>query len=52
MGSVDNKLATCAAEASKPSRSSGASSESSATSNPKRHKVAVKKFIKTNLRLF
>ncbi|RDX70447.1 hypothetical protein CR513_50306, partial [Mucuna pruriens] len=36
-GSVDNKFATCAAEASKPSRSSGASSEMSPTSNPKGH---------------
>lgn len=33
-GSVDSKFATCAAEASKPSISSGASSESSPTSNP------------------
>lgn len=33
-GSVDNKLAICAAEASKPSQSSGASSDSSPTSNP------------------
>lgn len=33
-GSVDNKFATCAAEASIPSVSSGASSERSATSNP------------------
>lgn len=33
-GSVDNKFATCAAEASNPSTSSGASSERSATSNP------------------
>ena len=36
-GSVDSKFATCAAEASKPSRSSGASSEISPTSNPKTH---------------
>lgn len=36
-GSVDNKFATCVAEASKPSRSSGASSERSPTSNPRRH---------------
>lgn len=33
-GSVDNKFAICAAEPSKPSKSSGASSESSPTSNP------------------
>ena len=33
-GSVDNKLAMCVAEASKPSQSSGPSSESSPTSNP------------------
>jgi hypothetical protein len=33
-GSVDNKFATCAAEASSPTTSSGASSERSATSNP------------------
>lgn len=33
-GSVDNRLATCAAEASNPSKSSGASSEKSPTSNP------------------
>lgn len=33
-GSVDNKFAICAAEASKPSQSSGPSSESSPTSNP------------------
>lgn len=33
-GSVDRRLATCAAEAFKPSTSSGASSEISPTSNP------------------
>lgn len=33
-GSVDNRLATCAAEASNPTKSSGASSEKSPTSNP------------------
>ena len=33
-GSVDNKLAMCAAEASKPSQSSGPSSDSSPISNP------------------
>jgi len=33
-GSVDNKLAMCAAEASKPSQSFGPSSESSPMSNP------------------
>lgn len=33
-GSVDNNLAICATEESKPSISSGPSSESSATSNP------------------
>jgi len=33
-GSVDKRLATCAAEASKPSKSLGASSEISPTSNP------------------
>jgi len=33
-GSVDKRLATCAAEASKPSKSQGASSEISPTSNP------------------
>lgn len=33
-GSVDNKFPICAAEASKPSQSSGPSSESSPTSNP------------------
>ena len=36
-GSVDNKFATWAAEASKPSKSSGASSERSPTSNPDLH---------------
>lgn len=33
-GSVDNKFAICAAEASKPSQSSGPFSEISPTSNP------------------
>ena len=33
-GSVDNRFATCAAAASRPSKSSGASSERSPTSNP------------------
>jgi len=39
-GSVDNKFATCAAEASIPSMSSGASSERSATSNPANSEMA------------
>lgn len=34
-GSVDKRFATCAAEKSKPSKSSGTSSEISPTSNPK-----------------
>jgi hypothetical protein len=33
-GSVDNRFATCAAEESRPSTSSGESSERSETSNP------------------
>jgi len=33
-GSVDKRFATCAAEASSPSKSSGASSEISPTSDP------------------
>ena len=35
-GSVDKRLATCAAEASNPSKSLGASSEISPASNPGR----------------
>ena len=35
-GSVDKRLATCAAEASNPSKSIGASSEISPASNPGR----------------
>ena len=36
-GSIDKRLATCAAEASNPSKSLGASSEISPASNPCRH---------------
>jgi hypothetical protein len=39
VGSVDNKFATCAAAASKPSKSSGASSDRSPTSNPDLHHI-------------
>jgi hypothetical protein len=47
-GSVDNKLATCAADVSNPSMSSGASSERSATSNPA-HQENIKYFFRYSM---